>query len=150
MTGLNNVIEQTKALEQRIERFVAVCNGYLTMSSDEKKLVFDPQKLKVYVENSWAKCVVPLDELSSGEKQIVSLMAKLYLYDRRKFVLIDEPELSLSIDWQRKVLPDLLGSGSVAQLLAITHSPFIFENDLDQFTTGLKISPTNGVGYGPN
>ncbi|WP_186144011.1 AAA family ATPase [Burkholderia gladioli] len=145
LTGLNKVISQTKALEQRIEHFVAVCNSYLTMSSDEKKLAFDPQTLTVFVQNSWANCTVPLDELSSGEKQIVSLMAKLYLYDRHKFVLIDEPELSLSISWQRKVLPDVLRSGSVVQLLAITHSPFVFENELDSSATGLKISRTGGA-----
>ncbi|WP_138110603.1 AAA family ATPase [Burkholderia gladioli] len=148
LTGLSNVINQTKVLEQRIEHFVAVCNSYLTMSSDEKRLVFDPQNLKVYVSNPWAGGEVPLDELSSGEKQIISLMAKSYLYDREKFVLIDEPELSLSIDWQRKVLPDLLNSGSITQLLAITHSPFIFENELDKFTNGLRISPTIGARHG--
>ncbi|VWB57534.1 hypothetical protein BLA6860_02660 [Burkholderia lata] len=139
LTGLNKVIGQTKALEQRIERFVVVCNSYLTMSSDEKKLAFDPQTLTVKVHNSWADCTVPLDELSSGEKQIISLMAKLYLYDRKKLVLIDEPELSLSLEWQRKVLPDVIKSGSVVQLLAITHSPFVFENELDSCAAGLKI-----------
>lgn len=140
LTRLNAVIVQTKSLEQKIEAFVTVCNSYLTMSSDEKKLAFDPRTLKVVVQNSWANCTVPLDSLSSGEKQIVSLMAKLYLYEGRKLVLIDEPELSLSIDWQRRVLPDVLHSGSVVQLLAITHSPFVFENELDSFAAGLQMT----------
>ncbi|MCA3071058.1 MAG: AAA family ATPase [Rhodocyclaceae bacterium] len=142
LSRLNSVIDQTKTTEQRIEQFVTVCNSYLTMSSDEKRLAFDPRTLKVVVENSWANCIVPLDALSSGEKQIVSLMAKLYLYKGSKVVLIDEPELSLSIDWQRKVLPDVMASGSVTQMLAITHSPFIFENELDQFTVGLRMERT--------
>lgn len=142
---LNFVIEQTKAMEQRVEQFVRVCNGYLTMSSDEKSLEFDPKTLQVVVKNTWADCSVSLDALSSGEKQIVSLMAKLYLDGGKKIVLVDEPELSLSIDWQRKVLPDVLSSGSVVQLLAITHSPFIFENELDKFATGLQVSKTKGI-----
>jgi ABC-type lipoprotein export system ATPase subunit len=145
LNRLNTVILETKGLEQRIEQFVAVCNSYLTMSSDEKQLAFDPKTLKVVVQNAWANCTVPLDALSSGEKQIVSLMAKLYLYEGKKIVLIDEPELSLSIDWQRKVLPDVLNSGSVVQLLAITHSPFVFENELDKYAAGLKVSRTEGV-----
>lgn len=140
LTRLSAVINQTKSMEQKIEQFVNVCNSYLTMSTDEKQLAFDPQTLKVVVQNSWANCTVPLDALSSGEKQIVSLMAKLYLYERRKLVLIDEPELSLSIDWQRRVLPDILSSGSVVQLLAITHSPFVFENDLDGCAIGMQIT----------
>lgn len=82
---------------------------------------------------------VSLDDLSSGEKQVVSLMAKLYLSEAPKFVMIDEPELSLSMDWQRKIIPDFIKSGSVVQLLAITHSPFVFENELDPVAGPLTI-----------
>jgi predicted ATPase len=143
---LNSVIEQTQSMEQGIERFVDVCNSYLTMSSDEKSLEYDPQRLKVIVRNSWSTDPVSLDALSSGEKQIVSLMAKLYLDPGAKLVLVDEPEISLSIEWQRKVLPDVMSSGSVAQLVAITHSPFIFENELDRFASELTISKTRSGG----
>jgi predicted ATPase len=141
---LDQVASQTKALEQRIERFVDVCNSYLQMSSDEKKIDFDPMTLKVVVRNIWANAIVPLDDLSSGEKQIVSLMAKLYLYEGEKIILIDEPELSLSIDWQRKVLPDVMCSGGIVQMLAITHSPFVFENELNAFTTTVLQSRFQG------
>lgn len=140
LSQLNTVILKTKSLEQRIEHFVQVCNSYLMMSSDEKKLEFDPSALKVVVRNSWVDDSADLDTLSSGEKQIVSLMAKLYLYEGKKLVLIDEPELSLSIDWQRKVVPDIIRSGSVSQLFAITHSPFIFENEFDEYAVPLIIS----------
>lgn len=137
---LNAVIARTRIKEQRIESFVAVCNGFLIMSGDEKELTFDPATLRVVVKNRWIKDgIVPFDALSSGEKQIISLMAKLYLYDGNKIILIDEPELSLSIPWQKRVLPDMLNSGAVAQLLAITHSPFIFDNELESNATELKI-----------
>ncbi|CAN7352646.1 AAA family ATPase [Acidovorax delafieldii] len=145
LARLNSVILKTKSLEERIKHFVNVCNGYLMMSSDEKQLQFDPRNLRVSVLNSWAGKDLDLDTLSSGEKQIVSLMAKLYLYEGNKFVLVDEPELSLSLEWQRKVLPDVVRSGSVTQLLAITHSPFIFENELDQFAVPLMVTKTRGV-----
>jgi hypothetical protein len=129
---LGRVVDQTREMEAAVERFVDVCNGYLCLSSDEKMLSYDPATLRVIVKNLWAGCVLTLEDLSSGEKQIVSLMAKLYLSKRKKLVLIDEPELSLSLPWQKKVLPDLMASGSVAQMFAITHSPFIFDNELDQ------------------
>ena len=137
---LNAVIGRTRIKEQRVENFVAVCNGFLNMSGDEKELTFDPLTLRVVVRNRWIKeGTVPFDALSSGEKQIISLMAKLYLYDGEKIILIDEPELSLSIPWQKRVLPDMLSSGTVSQLLAITHSPFIFDNELEGNATELKI-----------
>ena len=95
--------------------------------------------MKVVVRNSWTGEEVELNDLSSGEKQVISLLARLYLYPEEKIVLIDEPELSLSIDWQKRLLPDLLFSPSCAQLLAITHSPFIFDNELDPYAGPMLI-----------
>ncbi len=140
LSQLSQVIEETRETELVVEQFVAVCNSYLTLSSDEKSLTFDARTLRVVVQNTWSNDPISLDDLSSGEKQIVSLMAHLHLSQRPKLVLIDEPELSLSIDWQRKVLPDIANSPSVVQLLAITHSPFVFENELDKFAAPLKVS----------
>ena len=82
---------------------------------------------------------IPLDSLSSGEKQMISLFARLYLYPKKKILLIDEPELSLSLDWQRKILVDIVSAQSCQQIIAITHSPFVFDNALEPFATPLKL-----------
>lgn len=139
LTRLGLVIEKTKETEAMLQRFVEACNGYFSDSSDEKLFTYDPNLMRVAVINSWTESEIPLSQLSSGEKQIVSILAKLYLYDKQKLVLIDEPELSLSIDWQKRILPDMLRSGSVCQLLAITHSPFVFDNELDPFAGSLNV-----------
>jgi predicted ATP-dependent endonuclease of OLD family len=75
---------------------------------------------------------------------MISLFAKMYLYPGRKIVLIDEPELSLSIDWQRDILVDVLSAPLCTQLIAITHSPFVFDNELDPFARALKVGRTFG------
>jgi len=137
---LGSVIERTRETEAMLQRFVDACNGYLAESSDEKSFVYEPNSMRVTVVNDFTKSVVPLSQLSSGEKQIVSILARLYLYTKMNFILIDEPELSLSLEWQRKIIPDMVDSGSVAQLLAITHSPFIFENKLDPFAGAMKVT----------
>ena len=138
LAKLSAVVEKTKGLEADIEAFVDKANGYLKMSSDEKVLEYDPNEMKVLVHNPWTEQEVDLDDLSSGEKQVISILARLYLYPEEKIVLIDEPELSLSIDWQKRLLPDLLFSPSCAQLLAITHSPFIFDNELDPYAAPIS------------
>ena len=65
-----------------------------------------------------------LSSLSSGEKQILTM---LYSASRSKFTsgifLIDEPELSLHIDWQRQILRELMRQSSNRQIVACTHSP---------------------------
>lgn len=136
---LSQVIDQTRAVEAMLRTFVDACNQYLIMSSDEKALAYVPESMKVEVRNSWTGDEVEMDALSSGEKQVISLMAKLYLEPSRKLILIDEPELSLSLDWQRRILIDVQRPDSVEQFLAITHSPFVFDNELAQFAGPLDI-----------
>jgi len=140
LSRLGPVIEKTKVTEIMLQKFVEACNGYLQSSSDEKKFVYEPNSMRVTVVNNFTNKVVPMNQLSSGETQVISLFARLYLYPRRNLVLIDEPELSLSLDWQRKIIPDMMRSESVEQLLAITHSPFIFENEYDPFAGTMAVS----------
>ncbi len=136
---LGPVIERTKATEERLQRFVTACNSYLLQGDGEKGFTYEPQTMRVSVYNSYTQRTVGMGQLSSGEKQIISMLAKLYLYEGSKVILIDEPELSLSIEWQRRIIPDIMESGVVSQVLAITHSPFIFENDYDPFAGNFNV-----------
>ncbi len=62
--------------------------------------------------------------LSSGERQILTM---LFSASRSKVssgvFLVDEPELSLHIDWQRIILRELKKQSSDRQIIACTHSP---------------------------
>lgn len=40
-------------------------------------------------------------------------------------VLLDEPELSLSVLWQENLIPDLLEEGCFKNLTVATHSPYM-------------------------
>ena len=123
-----------------IKDFIEVCNGYL----NDKHYEYNESSVDLRIfRNEQSKDTrteeVQLSQLSSGEKQIVSLFSKIYLEPEQSFIILfDEPELSLSIFWQKKLLPDILKSDRCDFLLAVTHSPFIFENELKQNTIGLK------------
>lgn len=141
LAQLLEVYASNKEQEQAIEAFIGVINSYWSNDYDEKEFVFDKLTVSTRVENRFTGNSLPLNALSSGEKQIVSIFARLYLNDGSKFiVLIDEPELSLSMDWQKRFLPDILGSPSCSQMVAITHSPFVFDNELDPYAGSLKIT----------
>lgn len=140
LSKLSQVVDQTKQLESMIEQFVSKANTYLGNTSDVKSFNYDPERMKVSVINKWTSEEIKLNDLSSGEKQIVSLLSYLFLYSAEKIILLDEPELSLSIDWQQKILVDMVDASSCKQLLAITHSPFIFDNELDEYGSSLKIT----------
>ncbi len=65
------------------------------------------------------------DKLSAGEKQMLSFLCYNTFY-RDCIIFIDEPELSLHIDWQRKLIPVLVNQRSGNQFFIATHSPFIY------------------------
>lgn len=141
------IYTSTQKDEQSIEGFVKVINNYWNMSAAEsnsaveKSFVFDKMSLDIDVKTPYSPAPLGLGNLSSGEKQIVSVFAKLHLQKDKQFiVLIDEPELSLSMIWQRLFLPDILESPSCVQLIAITHSPFVFENELDPYAQPLFVT----------
>ncbi|MEF8750052.1 MAG: ATP-binding protein [Candidatus Accumulibacter propinquus] len=67
------------------------------------------------------------DALSAGEKQMLSFIAYNAFYSNA-VVVIDEPELSLHVDWQRQLFPILLGQQATNQFVIATHSPFIYSN----------------------
>lgn len=137
---LSTSYEASRPQETAIEEFVSVVNGYFEIAMTDKRLRFDKMKLKVDVWNEAVQKILPFGSLSSGEKQIVSVFSRLILDgDRKYLVMIDEPELSLSIEWQRRFLPDILKAKNCGQLIAITHSPFVFENELDEFARSISV-----------
>lgn len=77
---------------------------------------------------------VPLGSLSSGEQhELVLAYDLLFKVKKNALVLIDEPELSLHVSWQRKFLGDIERIAELAELdfLIATHSPSIIHNRRD-------------------
>jgi len=155
LAQLSSVIQNTRRSENLVEDFIASCNRYLSsdkdivpaglrssVNSDDKLLRLNRKNLAISVTSSSTGRDVPIESLSSGEKQMISLFSRLYLYPGPKIVLIDEPELSLSLGWQRQILPDVLKAPTCTQVIAITHSPFIFDNELEPFAGSLKLKIT--------
>lgn len=128
--------EKQKELDNSVKLFRDVCNKYLL----NKKVFYDESAIKIFVKSEESDAEIALSQLSSGEKQIISIFSKIYLSDlnSRFIVLFDEPELSLSMLWQKNLLPDIINSKKCKFLLAVTHSPFIFDNELDQYAVGLS------------
>jgi len=68
----------------------------------------------------------PLEKLSSGERHLLSILsAVLLLGHEHKLILIDEPEISLNISWQRNFIPLLQQMNKNAQIIVASHSPSI-------------------------
>jgi predicted ATPase len=133
----NGFFEQRKK-DQALKYFTETCTKYF----NNKTMDYDENSINVSVNlihnNIICEDEIPLEDLSSGEKQIVSLFSKLFLEEEKEyFILFDEPELSLSVEWQKMLLKDVLKAPSCQMLLCMTHSPFIFDN-LEEITCDLN------------
>lgn len=76
----------------------------------------------------WGK---PLDlhKLSSGEKQLLSILLTVTLQDCQHAVLcMDEPEVSLHIDWQQQLIDVVRQLNPNVQIILTTHSPAMVMN----------------------
>lgn len=66
----------------------------------------------------------PYSELSAGEKQLLLIILAVFMQEQREAILImDEPEISLHIDWQNRLLADIKRLNPNCQVIVSTHSP---------------------------
>ena len=120
-----NYPEERERVEQRIDRFFQLVNEIfketgksITIDKDTNELVFLMEKGSVKIRMS---------QLSSGEKQLLLLLLTVFLQDENPCVLLlDEPEISLHITWQDRLVEVLRKLNPNCQLIVTTHSPNIF------------------------
>lgn len=81
-------------------------------------------------------------QLSSGEKQMLVILLTVLVQDNRPTVLfMDEPEVSLHIEWQQKMITLIRDLNSHVQIILTTHSPaVIMDGWLDAVTEVSDIS----------
>ena len=75
-------------------------------------------------------------QLSSGEKQLLVILLTVLVEDQQHYVLfMDEPEVSLHIEWQKRLIDLILELNPNVQIILTTHSPAVIMNSwLDSVT----------------
>jgi ABC-type lipoprotein export system ATPase subunit len=69
---------------------------------------------------------IEIEDLSSGEKQLLIIIGQALLQESSPVVYIaDEPELSLHVEWQEKLTLSISELNPNAQIIFATHSPDI-------------------------
>lgn len=108
-------IEQSKVSRNRLEQLIR------DMFSGNKKTVFKDTGIDVETDEGQN---IGLASLSSGEKQVLWIFIATLLAEENT-LLIDEPEISMHVDWQEQLLSDMQQLNSNAQIIVATHSPGI-------------------------
>ncbi|MEG3958759.1 AAA family ATPase [Microcoleus sp. herbarium2] len=119
---LDSVSARLDALQETqnlLKLFVSTVNSFF---NDKKIELHVRTGLKIATEKGQE---ISPESLSSGEKQLLLLLCNtLTARDKATIFIIDEPEISLNIKWQRQLIHVLLEftKGSLVQFLLATHS----------------------------
>lgn len=93
--------------------------------------------------------LIVLDKLSSGEQnQIIMLYNLIFLTNEDTIVLVDEPEISLHIAWQKEVyqnLEEILKINEIPHIVMATHSPSVINGNWDKSIDLYELANQNGV-----
>lgn len=112
-------LDAMERLQQQLDALFTTLNSFFT----HKSISFEPRRgIRIVAESG--RQLAP-DMLSSGERHLLLLFLNTLLaLDRPCVFIIDEPEISLNIKWQRRLLGSLLkcAGDSPIQYLFATHS----------------------------
>ena len=123
--------EHKKTMDMKKEKltlFVNTVNKFFEYTG--KKILINPVGGIVVIINE--KIRVSLDNLSSGEKQLITIIANMVFCKNQTkglVIMIDEPEISLHIRWQEIFISTLQDIRRDAQLILATHSPDIINDN---------------------
>ena len=119
-----NYREETDRVLSRIDHLFSAVNQFF--KETHKQIEFDRENNKLVFCKADGK-IISLDMLSAGEKQLMLILLTVFLMDEKPHVLLlDEPELSLHIEWQGKLIKCLRELNPSCQLIITTHSPSVF------------------------
>ena len=123
---MEKVLEPVSKYISCLQRFMEDKEFTFSDNSGELHIDLKPIVSKEYNRAIVEKKAIKYNSLSSGEKQLLILLTQTLLQENKNFVfLADEPELSLHIDWQHKIIGAIRELNPNAQIIVATHSPEI-------------------------
>ena len=127
----NRIIEQlqqgnadaAQSLSQKKSRFQDMVDELIAETG--KKIVRTENEIRF---TQIGEILLPY-QLSSGEKQMLAILLTVLVEDNQPYVLfMDEPEVSLHIEWQKRLLDLILELNPQVQIILTTHSPAVVMN----------------------
>jgi len=122
--------DAAQQLSQQKQRFQDIVDDLFEETG--KKIVRTENEIRF---SQIGETLVPY-QLSSGEKQILAILLTVLVEDLQPYVLfMDEPEVSLHIEWQKRLIDLIMELNPNVQIILTTHSPAVIMNGwLDKVT----------------
>ena len=122
-SGEPDAAEKAQQISQPKKRFQDILDDLFTETG--KKIIRSENEIKF---SSLGEVLAPY-QLSSGEKQMLVILLTVLVEDNEHYVLfMDEPEVSLHIEWQKRLIDLILELNPNVQIILTTHSPAVIMN----------------------
>jgi len=124
---LLKIVDELEHEKEELGTLNILIDLFNSLLNDQKKIIIDRDGIKINInDNSHS-----LNQLSSGERHLLTFLTTILLDGQsRDFILIDEPEISLNILWQEKLIDLIHRMAPNTQLFIASHSQSIAENHL--------------------
>ncbi|MEH0528152.1 AAA family ATPase [Streptomyces stelliscabiei] len=119
-TVVSEISEVQLEIEAALEPQLKIQQLVNDMYGGDKELTFRRGQLEITSNGE----EISIESLSGGEKQLLRLLLECLAVEDST-MLIDEPELSLHVDWQHRLIEAMRIVNPGAQLIMATHSPDI-------------------------
>ena len=120
--GMLKDLRSALAKQERIDKFFELINSLFVNTG--KTIEIDDKNRVIFRKG---EMTIEMERLSAGEKQILLLLFTLFLMeDKPTVLLLDEPEISLHIEWQDRLISLMNDLNPNCQIIMTTHSPNIF------------------------
>ena len=122
-SGRPDAAEEAQRLNEPKRRFQDLVDDLF--SETGKKIIRTENEIRF---TQIGETLVPY-QLSSGEKQMLAILLTVLVEDNQNYVFfMDEPEVSMHVDWQQRLIDLVLELNPNVQIILTTHSPAIVMN----------------------
>ena len=122
-SGAPEATEQAQKISEPKRRFHDIIDNLF--ASTGKKILRTENEIRF---SQIGETLFPY-QLSSGEKQMLAILLTVLVEDNQPYVLfMDEPEVSLHIEWQKQLIDLILELNPNVQIILTTHSPAVIMN----------------------
>ncbi|MER5894728.1 AAA family ATPase [Streptomyces sp. NPDC001876] len=115
---IENALEPRTKLQKLVARLI----------SGPKQISFLDTQIKAITSDGKD---ISLEKLSSGERQLIRILVEALSAGGHP-IIIDEPELSMHIDWQQVLIESIQTVDETSQVITATHSPEIMADIADE------------------
>ena len=131
--NIYNIVDMIIDIQNNKPQSTKISNLNAQLIDTNKKIEFSENTLLIKKDENEA---LDLMSLSSGERQLIFIFLKIVnSLTKRTLILMDEPEISLHLKWQEKLIKAILDINKDNQIIIVTHSPAMIMNGwLDSYT----------------